>query len=80
MLVINYYYGPVLSLTRVPCKMLVHITLNSMSPGLNEILLPSQHEFRKGLSCTTQLLTTTQSITQEIDLGGGGSLEFLKGF
>ena len=41
-----------------------------MSSRLNDILLPQQHGFRKRLSCTSQLLTTTQSIMKEIDQGG----------
>lgn len=75
-------YRPV-SLTSIPCKMLEHIVLHNMSSGLNEILVPSQHGFRKGLSCTTQLLTTTQSIMQEVDLGGcvkAAVLDFSKAF
>ena len=62
-------YRPV-SLTCICCKMLEHIVLHSMSSRLNDILLPQQHGFRKGLSCTSQLLTATQSIMKKIDQGG----------
>ena len=54
-----------------------------MSSRLNVILLSQQHGFRKGLSCTSQLLTTTQSIMKEIDLGGcvqAAVLDFSKAF
>ena len=75
-------YRPV-SLTSIPCKMLEHIVLHSMSSRLNDILAPSQHGFRKGLSCATQLLTMSQSIMQEVDLGGcvkSAVLDFSKTF
>ena len=75
-------YHPV-SLTCICCKMLEHIVLHSMSSRLNDILLPQQHGFRKGLSCTSQLLTTTQSIMKEIDQGGcvqATVLDFSKAF
>ena len=75
-------YRPV-SLTCICCKMLEHIVLHSMSSRLNDILLPQQHGFRKGLSCTSQLLTTTQSIMKEIDQGGcvqAAVLDFSKAF
>ena len=62
-------YCPV-SLTCICCKMLEHIILHSMSSRLNDILLPQQHGFRKELSSTSQLLTTTQSIIKKIDRGG----------
>ena len=75
-------YRPV-SLTCICCKMFEHIFLHSMSSRLNDILLPQQHGFRKGLSCTTQLLTMTQSIMKEIDQGGcvqATVLDFSKAF
>ena len=59
-------YRPV-SLTCVTCKMLERIVLHNMREKLNSIVVPNQHGFREGLSCTTQLLTTTQSIMSNID-------------
>ena len=75
-------YRPV-SLTSVCCKMLEHIILHNMSKRLKEILIPSQRGFREGLSCTTQLLTTTQTIINEIDKGRcvqPAILDFAKAF
>ena len=54
-----------------------------MSERLNDILVPYQHGFRKDLLCTTQLLTTTQSIMSEIDKGisvKAAILDFSKAF
>lgn len=75
-------YRPV-SLTCICSKMLEHIILHNMSSKLNDILIPQQHGFRKGLSCTSQLLTTTQSIMREVDKGGcvqAAVLDFSKAF
>ena len=71
------------SLTCICSKMLEHIILHNMSSKSNDILLPQQHDFRKGLSCTSQLLTTTKSIVREVDLGGcaqAAVLDFSKAF
>lgn len=75
-------YRPV-SLTSICCKMLEHIILHNMSKRMKEILIPNQHGFREGLSCTTQLLTTTQTIINEIDQGRcvqAAILDFAKAF
>lgn len=63
--------------------MLEHIILHNMSNKLNDILIPQQHGFRKGLSCVTQLLSTTQTIMQNVDNGGceqAAVLDFSKAF
>jgi hypothetical protein len=75
-------YRPV-SLTCICCKMLEHIVLHGLSEKINQILVPNQHGFRKGLSCTTQLLTTYQTLVHEIDQGGcvqAVVLDFAKAF
>jgi hypothetical protein len=75
-------YRPV-SLTCICCKILEHIVLHSLSPDINKILIPNQHGFRKGLSCATQLLTTTQTLMKEVDEGGciqAVILDFSKAF
>lgn len=75
-------YRPI-SLTCICCKMLEHIFLHDMSSHLDKILLPTQHGFRQDLSCTTQLLTTTQCFIRDLDAGQctqAAFLDFSKAF
>ena len=74
-------YRPASS-TCICCKMLQHIVLHSMSSKVNGILLPRQHGLRKGLSCASQLLTTTWLIIRVVDQGemrASSRFEFLEG-
>ena len=59
-------YRPV-SLTCIVCKILEHIVLSNISSCLAIFLSNSQHGFRRGLSCTTQLVTTTDYIMKMVD-------------
>ena len=63
-------YRPV-SLTCVICKVLETIIRNAMVQHMDEYNLysNSQHGFRKGRSCTTQLLQVMETLTQFIDEG-----------
>jgi len=50
---------------------------------MDRILIANQHGFRKNLSCTSQLLTTTQTIIHDLDKGGcvqAVVLDFAKAF
>lgn len=55
------------SLTCISCKLLEHIVLSSISPVLEQFLCPEQHGFRKGLSCSTQLVNTLNDIMAAAD-------------
>lgn len=59
-----------MSLTCISCKRLEHNILHNTSSKLNEKLTQHQHGLRKRLSCTTQLLTATQSVVHEVDTRG----------
>ena len=59
-------YRPV-SLTCIACKILEHIVLSNIGSCLANFLSNSQHGFRRGLSCTTQLVTTTDYIMKMVD-------------
>ena len=55
------------SLTCIACKILKHIVLSNICSCLANFLSNSQHSFRRGLSCTTQLVTTTDYIMKMVD-------------
>ena len=56
-----------ISLTCISCKTFDHIVLSNIHDDLEHILNPNKHGFRKGLSCTSQLVTTVNEITKLID-------------
>ena len=71
------------SSTCICSKFIKHIVLHHISSKLNDILIPQQHDFRQRLSCTSQLLITTQSILNKVDKGGcvqAVGLDFSKAF
>jgi hypothetical protein len=75
-------YRPV-SLTSICCKMLEHIILSNLNSQLENVLHPNQHGFRKGLSCTTQLVSTVHDIMSIVDKEGcvhAAVLDFSKAF
>ena len=61
-------YRPV-SLTSVPCKILEHIIVSHIMDFLenNNILVTSQHGFRKQRSCETQLLEFISELVTSLD-------------
>ena len=77
-------YRPV-SLTSVVCKLLERIIKNRITEHLNKynLISNSQHGFREGRSCLTNLLESLDFITNEIDQGRAVdviSLDFAKAF
>lgn len=64
-------YRPI-SLTSIPCKLLEHILYKEIMAHLstNNLLASQQHGFRKGLSCTTQLIEFNHDLVSEIDNSG----------
>ena len=64
-------YRPV-SLTCVPCKLLEHIVCSNVMAHLDEhkLLSDSQHAFRKGHSCETQLTTVINDLAKILDTRG----------
>ncbi len=71
-------YRPV-SLTSVCCKLLESIIKDRLVEHLdkNKLILPSQHGFVKGRSCTTNLLEFFEIATATVDLGEAFDLVFL---
>ena len=63
-------YRPI-SLTAVPCKILEHIVLRDIMGHLDtiNILVNSEHGFRRKFSCETQLITTIEEIAKALDNG-----------
>ena len=61
-------YRPV-SLKCVACKLLEHILCSQIRTHLDKFgaLSPSQHGFRKKLSCESQLLATSHDILKRLD-------------
>jgi hypothetical protein len=77
-------YRPI-SLTCIACKLLEHIVHSSTMDFLdsNNILTPSQHGFRQGRSCETQLLTTLNDFSKTLntsDQTDAVLLDFSKAF
>ena len=58
---------PPISLTSIPCKIMEHIILHKLNGELDKVLSVSQHGFRTGLSCETQLTSTILSIAKALD-------------
>ena len=56
-----------ISLTSISCKMLEHFVLSNIHDDLEHILNPNQHGLRRGLSCTSQLVTTVNEIMKLVD-------------
>lgn len=61
-------YRPI-SLTSVPCKIMEHVIYSQIFNFLdsNEFFHPSQHGFRKGLSCETQLAQFVHDLQTNLD-------------
>ena len=61
-------YRPV-SLTAICCKQLEHIIVSNTLQHLNDhnILTDNQHGFRRGRSCETQLIITTDDFARSLD-------------
>ncbi|PFX15469.1 putative RNA-directed DNA polymerase from transposon X-element [Stylophora pistillata] len=77
-------YRPI-SLTAMPCKILEHIIFHDIMAHLDSmnILIKSQHGFRRKLSCETQLVTTIEEIGRALDNGNQSDLiimDFSKAF
>ena len=75
-------YRPV-SLTCISCKLLEHIILHELNKQLDGKISSNQHGFRKGLSCTTQLVGLWHEISREVDKGKciqAAFLDFSKAF
>ena len=75
-------YRPV-SLTCISCKLLEHIILREFNKQLDGEISSNQHGFRKGLSCTTQLVGLLHEISREVDKGKciqAAFLDFSKAF
>ena len=77
-------YRPI-SLTCICCKLLEHIIRSEITNHLetNGIITDSQHGFRKGRSCESQLILTVNDLAEEIDKGGQTDtilLDFAKAF
>lgn len=71
-------YRPI-SLTSVSCKIFEHILYTEIMNHLvkNDLLMKEQHGFRKGLSCTTQLVEFYHELVSEVDRGGQTDCIFL---
>ncbi|KAK4830258.1 hypothetical protein QYF61_009351 [Mycteria americana] len=77
-------YRPV-SLTSVPGKIMEHIILSAITQHVqdNQGIRPSQHGFRKGRSCLTNLISFCDKVTHLVDEGKAVddvSLDFTKAF
>lgn len=75
-------YRPI-SLTSIPCKITEHMVVKELNCQLDKILSTSQHGFRAGLSCETQLVLTYHDICKNVDQGRtvhGLVLDFRKAF
>lgn len=62
-------YRPI-SLTSIPCKIMEHVIYSQIMDFLGAINFfhPSQHGFRKGLSCETQLAVFLHDVHSNLDL------------
>lgn len=61
-------YRPI-SLTSIPCKIIEHVIYSQIMTflDLNDFFNPSQHGFRKGLSCETQLANFLHDLHLNLD-------------
>ena len=78
------YYGPV-SLTSVPGKVMEQIVLREITWHAQDSwgIRPSQHEFMKGRSCLTNLISFYDAVTCLVDEGKAADvvyLDFTKAF
>lgn len=64
-------YRPI-SLTSVSCKVIEHILYSEVIGHMirNNLLINEQHGFRKGFSCTTQLVEFYHDLASDVDEGG----------
>lgn len=64
-------YRPI-SLTSIACKVLEHILYKEIMRHITQqkLLIENQHGFRKGLSCTTQLVEFYHDLSSRIDESG----------
>ena len=71
-------YRPV-SLTCQLCKLFEKLVRDEMVEHLeaNGLLRGTQHEFRKGRSCLTNLLSFLDRVTEELDDGGSVDVIYL---
>lgn len=71
-------YRPV-SVTSSCCKLLEHVVVTFIQDFVNKnnILSPHQHGFRRGLSTTTQLISTVHKISSVLDQSGQIDVLFL---
>lgn len=71
-------YRPI-SLTSVACKIFEHILSKHILTHLtaNNVLINEQHGFRKGFSCTTQLVEFFHELASNVDEGGQTDCVFL---
>lgn len=77
-------YRPI-SLTSIVCKVMEHILYSAIMKHLikHNTLTNDQHGFRKGFSCTTQLVEFYHDLTSDVDSGGQTDcifLDFCKAF
>lgn len=77
-------YRPI-SLTCICCKLLEHVIRHEISEHLDrrEIISDAQHGFRKRRSCVTQLITTVDDLSKELEAKGQMDtilLDFAKAF
>ena len=63
-------YRPI-SLTCITCKILEHIVHSNIMHRLetNEVLYETQHGFRKRRNCETQLVTTINDVSRDLNQG-----------
>ncbi|KAK4820802.1 hypothetical protein QYF61_006927 [Mycteria americana] len=71
-------YRPV-SLTSVPGKLMEQIILSAVTRHVenNQQIKPSQHEFRKGRSCLTNLISLYDKVTRLVDEGKAVDVVYL---
>lgn len=72
-----------ISLTCIACKLLEHIVLSNINKDLVNVIYSNQHGFRKGLSCSTQLVSTVNEIMKLVDNNNivhAAVLDFSKAF
>lgn len=71
-------YRPI-SFTSLSCKVIEHILYSEVIGNMitNNLLIKEQHGFRKGFSCTTQLVEFYHDLASDVDEGGQIDFIFL---